>query len=297
MRIPNGLGGMDNFKPMLADHLDYDKLKYPVMVTPKLDGIRCCVVNGKVLTRSLKPVPNYHIRKTMANLPDLDGELMVKGDFNEVQSAVMSELGKPDFTYNVFDTMINPRSTYTERMQYLRDMNKDLPDYVRLVIPELIPNEERLLRAHGEFLDLGMEGRMVRCPNGRYKYGRSTQKEGLLLKLKEMDDCEVTILSVKEMMRNTNESTLNELGYLKKSTEGASYLSTGIAAGFHVKLGELTFDVGFVKGVADNAERMAIWDNRDKFADQLATIEYQGKSAKGVPRFPRFKGLRSELDL
>ena len=94
-------------KPMLADKCErLHALNFPLLATPKLDGIRCLKLNGRALTRSFKPVSNRFIREWIeANLPDgLDGELIVKGTtFNETAGHVGRESGEPDFTFAVFD--------------------------------------------------------------------------------------------------------------------------------------------------------------------------------------------------
>ena len=41
---------MSAFKPTLAVNADFAKIVYPVYASPKLDGIRCSVVNGQALT-------------------------------------------------------------------------------------------------------------------------------------------------------------------------------------------------------------------------------------------------------
>ena len=92
-------------KPMLADKCErLNALSFPLLATPKLDGIRCLKLNGRALTRSFKPVSNRFIREWIeANLPDgLDGELIVKGTtFNETAGHVGRESGEPDFTFAV----------------------------------------------------------------------------------------------------------------------------------------------------------------------------------------------------
>lgn len=46
-------------KPMLAGKCEgLESLKYPVLVSVKLDGVRALVIGGKVMSRSLKPIPN-----------------------------------------------------------------------------------------------------------------------------------------------------------------------------------------------------------------------------------------------
>ena len=94
-------------KPMLASKCgDPQALPFPVLATPKLDGIRCLKVGGKALTRSFKPVSNRFVREWIeANLPDgVDGELVLRGGtFSETTSAIGARDGEPDFVFHVFD--------------------------------------------------------------------------------------------------------------------------------------------------------------------------------------------------
>ena len=51
-------------KPMLAGKCEQpESLNFPLLATPKLDGIRCLKINGRALTRSFKPVSNRFIRE------------------------------------------------------------------------------------------------------------------------------------------------------------------------------------------------------------------------------------------
>src|ERR1700733_321615 len=152
-------------KPLLAAKLEsLSDLRYPVMATPKLDGIRCLLWQGRALTRKLKAVPNKHIRESLEAqyAQDLDGELMIPGaDFNGVQSAVMSEDGTPDFRYMVFD-VIRPDLSYAERVKL----------HPRCIQPVLISSDAELLEYERQCLAGGYEGVMLRSPAGRYKFGR-----------------------------------------------------------------------------------------------------------------------------
>ena len=93
-------------KPMLSATVTRDlfhKLRWPLMASPKLDGIR--VLNHPDLgpvTRSFKPVPNKYARDTLQHLlldTALDGEILATTsegevlDFNATQSAVMTRGG------------------------------------------------------------------------------------------------------------------------------------------------------------------------------------------------------------
>src|SRR5208282_1412349 len=113
------------FRPMLASHCkDTSKLRYPVLVSKKLDGIRATVQGGRLLSRSLKPIPNAEIQKTFGGLPDgIDGELIL-GDpcapdaYRKTTSVVMSD-EKPatGVRYHVFDR--HGSAGFRERLQGL----------------------------------------------------------------------------------------------------------------------------------------------------------------------------------
>jgi hypothetical protein len=94
------------------------QVKYPCFIQAKLDGIRCIAINGQAYSRKMKLIPNQFIQKVFAELGlhGFDGELMVHGDFNKVQSAVMSEDGEPDFYYVVYDWW-NLEQPYEERFK------------------------------------------------------------------------------------------------------------------------------------------------------------------------------------
>ena len=100
-------------KPMLASKCERpDLLPFPVLATPKLDGIRCLKLGGKALTRSFKPISNRFAREWIeANLPDgVDGELMLRdGTFSETTSAIGSRDGQPDFVFHIFDYVFEGR--------------------------------------------------------------------------------------------------------------------------------------------------------------------------------------------
>ena len=94
-------------KPMLASKCERpDLLPFPVLATPKLDGIRCLKLGGKALTRSFKPISNRFAREWIeATLPDgLDGELMLRGGtFSETTSAIGARDGRPDCVLQIAD--------------------------------------------------------------------------------------------------------------------------------------------------------------------------------------------------
>lgn len=326
---------MKPFKPMLAAPApeDLTKLRFPILVSPKLDGIRCVKLNGKALSRKLLPIPNNFVRNWIEkNLPDgIDGELMLMGpeqtytgkhiaitgkhllnNFNEVQSAIMSVEGEPDFVFCAFDcttaSSVNLNQTrdcsslpFRDRFAFLSQTRWCLgDDWLRL---RIVPHEEtysvdRLLEMAAEFCAAGFEGAMIRDPNGPYKFGRSTEKEGYLLKLKSFVDEEAVVIGCVEEMENTNEATVNELGQTKRSSAKAGMVPKGVLGALQCRFDDGTeFEVG--SGFTD-AERVEYWERgyEDRDIGRIVTVKHQpppgGRKLGEAPRFPVFKGFRHD---
>ena len=77
---------------MLAGRLtDINQIRYPVLCTPKLDGIRCLVVDGHAVSRTFKNIPNRYVFGLVSKLDNgLDGELMCDGaTFSEITGNMM----------------------------------------------------------------------------------------------------------------------------------------------------------------------------------------------------------------
>ncbi len=57
------------FKPMLADPIEPEKypLRFPLLVSTKIDGIRVLVRDGVAYSRSLKPIPNKYVQSVLGH--------------------------------------------------------------------------------------------------------------------------------------------------------------------------------------------------------------------------------------
>lgn len=286
-------------EPMLACATIPDlhtEVEYPCLIQPKLDGIRCVAINGVAFSRKMKPIPNQFIQKffTDNNLHGLDGELMVNGDFNKVQSAVMSEDGEPNFYYAVYDYWdsdlpYNGRaSLYVNKVLELRQ-----PERVKNVQSIVVSSPESVETELQRFIDQGYEGGMLRKPNGKYKQGRSTFKEGYLLKLKRFLDDEAVVIGFEEKMTNTNTKETDERGYSKRSSKKEGLVPANTLGSLQVDWNGVIFNIG--SGFNDE-QRQEIWDNREKYLGKLVTFRYQELSPYGVPRFPTFKWVREEYN-
>lgn len=284
---------LNNFKPLLAGTVtDLEALRFPMIASPKLDGIRCVVINGKALSRNLKPIPNKYIREKLEAQTSgfhLDGEIMLanNADFNSVQSAVMSFDGEPDFVYKVFDTIsedkFHSRSGITVNTSTIQRLHQ-----------EYVYSLEQLMKLEDKWVSEGYEGIMLRDPNGRYKFGRSTEKEQILLKLKRFHDAEAVIVGFEEKMLNNNEQVKDNLGHAKRSSAKAGLVPAGTLGALvvHDPLIDKTFTVG---NGFDHGTLQDIWDNQGKYELTTITYKYQELSKYGVPRFPTFKCFRGNI--
>lgn len=292
---------MSNFKPLLAATIkDVDKLTFPVLASPKLDGIRCLQRQGQALSRSLKEIPNRHIQEVLSHpsLQGLDGELIV-GDptdercFNTTTSAVMSKAGMPNFTYHVFDLHDSDELFHVRLAELQRFAGVGV---IRLVPHFLVETVEELLKLEHTFLAQGYEGLMVRDPDGTYKYGRSTVKQGILLKLKRFVDSEAVVIGYEELYHNTNEAKTNELGQTERSTAQAGKVPAGVLGKLIVK--DLETDIEFGIGTGLTADdRAKLWADKDNLPGQIVKYKSFAVGAKEAPRFPVYLGMRDQRDM
>lgn len=291
---------------MLASPIkDVDELEYPLLATPKLDGIRAITrakVAGdlfpesavEVVSRYLNPIPNAFIQKTIGkyDIEGLDGEIITytngeMDEYNEVQSKVMSENGAPDFFYHVFDTI--SMGSNLDRGRDLANIRID-GTKIRVVIPHVIENSEHLYNFEERCLKDGYEGVITRNLSGPYKFGRSTWKQQWMLKLKRFKDAEATVIGFEELMINENEQEINELGLAERSDHKANK-RPGNTLGALLVHGhnDIRFSIG---SGFDEATRLHVWRNQDKFLHKLVKFKYQPHGVKHAPRCPIFLGWR-----
>ena len=95
---------------------DLSKLKFPLIALPKYDGIRCMLHKGRLLSCTLKDIPNRYISHLLKPLAEYVGDGIIDGeliradtkDYNKVQSVVMSSQHKDSeqLRYVMFDRII-----------------------------------------------------------------------------------------------------------------------------------------------------------------------------------------------
>lgn len=286
-------------KPMLAVSADLDKVRYPVFAQPKLDGIRCVVKDGQLLSRSLKPIRNQHCQDLFSHLEGYDGELIV-GDpcaedvFQKSTSGVMTSKGTPKVGLYLFDRWDMNEIPYSRRRAVIEHIYDHKQPEIIPVPSELIQNREELDDYLERCIQKGYEGLILRSPESLYKYGRSTVNQAYLLKIKLFEDDEFEVIGFTEQMHNANEATTNQLGRTERSSHKDNLVPTGVLGALVVAYKDVSFEVGTGFSFA---EREEIYQNQSKYLGKLAKVKYQKSGMKDLPRFPSFKGFRDIDDL
>lgn len=292
--------------PMLAAAADLTKISYPVLGFPKIDGIRAVIHQRQALSRKLIALPNQFIQRALADdaLQGLDGELVVGSPTDPLcikhsTSGVMSEDGTPDFSLWVFDCWDSRQSYHERHFAAARRVERQYNPRVRILPYQEIRNEVELLEFEAVQLGLGYEGIILRDPVGAYKHGRSTVREGGLLKLKRFSDSEAEVLEVIEEMHNGNAAGRDNLGRTKRSSAKGNKTGKGRMGTLRVR--DLTtgveFEVGTGFTAADRAEWWAWWQLGAGRPVRYVKYKYVTVGMQARPRNPVYLSRRHPIDL
>lgn len=315
------------FKPMLACDSDVNKIKFPVFIQPKVDGVRGLNRQGSLLGRSLKSPKNKFTRErwSFPQFNGFDGELysgysQTIPDLCRITSSDVGTIeGNPITSWMVFDLLDSEIITmpYDYRFKALEYRVSEL----KLKHPELekvlvLPNNilcnslDDFLYFESKFLQEGYEGIIIRGINSMYKHGRSTIREGGLLRLKRFIDIEAKVIELVEGEKNNNIEQTNELGHTFRSSHKENKVGNGMVGSLTCKLIDNVFDpqtkeILFEKGQIitvspgkmTHEERIYYWNNQAQLLDQIIKFKTFPKGVKDKPRFPTFVAIRSKEDL
>lgn len=290
----------------VADH----EIIFPVLASPKLDGVRATSWGGTAFSRSLKEIPNRHVQKCFARakLPaPFDGELTV-GDprdpavFTNSTSGCMSRDGTPDFTFWVFDFVPpNADMRFADRYRQLKERTtaiRAFNPWVQILEHTLVHDLKALHALEQRHLDLGYEGTMLCGVNSLYKHGRSTLREQGKMKRKPFDDAEALVIGYEEQMANMNEAFTNELGRLARSSAQGGKVGKGVLGAFICQdpTTGVQFRLGTGEGLTDELRRQ-LWEQRDTLCGRYVTYTKQRVGEKDKPRIPVWRGFRNPVDM
>lgn len=266
------------FQVMLA--LERAKVKpaplFPLLIDPKLDGMRLVEMQGDSYSRKGKPIPtaqyiNEELESFFTQYPDLilDGEIYshdLKSDFNELMSIARKQ--KPTtlemeeaknilqyHVYDVFDTG-NPDMPALERKELLK---KILPVSSRIQRVEyaIAYNEDDLKLMNSIHVADGYEGSIARPLMSKYENKRSKN----LIKIKQF---------------------ITEEFVLEDILEGTGNRS-GMAGSIVIHVGNVEVKPG-IRGSWKYAKD--ILSRKADLIGQLVTVRHFGMTPDGSLRFP-----------
>lgn len=313
-------------KPMLASDWAEDKVKLPVIAQPKIDGVRGLNMTGVLTGRSLKQHANKHVTQLFSH-PDIvgfDGEFAAEIETHSnlcslTTSALSTIEGEPYVLLWVFDYITDETVNlpYQERYEimnilvhkYLVQQQNEPGNRLRVVPSVLCRTMEDLLTTDDMFLDMGFEGTIIRDPHGKHKQGRSTVREGGLLRIKRFIDAEFEITEVVEGVTNTNDAQQNELGQQFRSTHQENMVPNGMVGALMGTLikdviardGAILFKKGdTVKvgaGKLSHNDRIKFFREQSLILGRIGKFQLFPKGIKDKPRFPTFQCFRSKIDM
>lgn len=252
---------------------------FPVVVQPKLDGVRCRAVCGgdkAILLSStcsiISSVPHINEALEQLRIPvELDGELYIHNDSFETINGIVSRTvnlheDSSSVHFHIFD-IISEKDQLT-RLVKLRELQ--YLDWPLELVPTLIAyNFEEILKHYEKFLIIGYEGIIVRHRLAPYVRRRST----FVLKFKPKKSDVYKIVGWDQMLDKDKQL---------KATLGALILTSDEGT---------IFSVG--SGMTEEFREKA-WKNPNDLIGRYCKISYQHMTAKGSPRFPIFVSVLNE---
>ena len=309
-------------KPLLAKDVAEDKLKFPLWLFCKIDGVYLLIQNGKAYGRSLKQHENKFITKQYSN-PDFEGlrgELIAGDDpateglVRATASACSTIEGEPSTSLWCFD-YVTPETvdlSYAERYALLKNKVEELKekyDFIECIGYVTACNLEEYHRYISFFMENGFEGAIIRDFSLKHKEGRSSSVKPHLWRWKPWLDAEILVTAIEEGSTNTNEAEVNELGRTKRSFKQEGLVPNGQVANI---IGTLLDDL---KDYSDKVimkkgstctvspgelpvkDRKYYFENQSEIIGKIAKFRYFAYDLKDKPRYPTFVTLRSEVDL
>jgi DNA ligase-1 len=153
-------------------------------------------------------------------------------------------------------------------------------------------------------LPAGAEGAVTRDPRGLYKFGRATEKQQWMLKVKPFVDAEAVVVAVEELMHNENEPETNQLGRTRRSSHKEGKVGGGKLGALRVvALSHWDQDLNHISDSAPrfrigtgftDADRKLLWAQRDELFGRIVKYKSMKVGAKDAPRHPVFLGFRAE---
>ena len=312
-------------KAARACDVNLAKLSYPLMVLPKIDGVRGLVQEDRLVARSGKSFAN-ELNTFFYSDPrfnGFDGEMVVdrvtgSGICNATTSALTTIKGQIQTRFCLFDFVVpgitdglGYQSRYKLMIKRVTGLLAEHPELSQWLWPmpsRIIYNERELLLYEMDRIEAGFEGIIIRSIEGPYKHGRSTQNEGYYLRLKRFIDSEIRVTYIIEGKHNTNEQTRTPNGYAERATHAENMVPNGkvgtvcgiaLADVRHagktvIKKGD---EIELAAGKLTHPQREEFFQDPSLIVGKIAKFQFFPVGIKDKPRFPTFQSFRDPVDM
>lgn len=310
---------MAKFKPMKAVDWYPERVSFPCIVQPKVDGVHYLNREGKALGRTLKEVANKYTAERWSGsvLHGVCGE-MCHGDTTaedlcrNTTSAMNKHEGEPSLQLVIFDYVPDEETAKLPYFERLAKIPSEVArDYDTIIVDsKLCQSMEELEEFEAECLAAGYEGVIIRDPNLPYKYGSCGKTYMGVWRVKRMIEEEILVKEILEGHHNANEAKKNELGRTERSTHKANMIPNGMVGGLVGPLikdvydpvtGRLLFEKGMEitvsPGKMTEKERKYYFENPDEIVGQYVKFKMFPRGVKDKPRFPVYTMIRPKDDM
>lgn len=293
-------GYVPQFKCSLAEPVDFARCRWPMIIQPKLDGVRTLahvhLLSGKVTYYSRKGLEftsmshldesvltfakglAHEIRENIAIF--LDGEVF-GSDFKQTISSTRKKDGKSaDTDFHVYDfipaadffksAFLMEQAKRSKRLVEVHMRHRSIMPETRVkLVPSVVVSDENSAKIqYGLYQDAGFEGAVLKDPKAFYAFRRSYA----WMKMKSEASEDLTVVGYEE--------------------------GTGKYEG---QIGALIVDYSGVRvnvgsGLTD-ALRASLWAEKDdNLIGRIIEVEYMEETPDGSLRHPRFVAFRDLPD-
>lgn len=298
--------------PNEAIPFDSEFLKFPLLVSDKLDGMRCLIFPDGAYSRNMKLLRSGmqdHLEPLISRAKALnvvfDGELYIHGiKFGPIMSNITNgEIPPPpNLLFYGFDCVFANQWGGSPHPFRIRQEHLNAYLYAarstEILEQREVRNAAQLEEEYDNSLARGYEGIIARDPDGRYKHNRGTLKEGLIFKFKEWVTEDAQIIGYEQATRmkteiREGERTRDVFGHLERShKQDTREVYEGIGS-ILVRLRDGT-ETGC--GIARGVSLGITWANRLDFVGKWVEIRYMKHGAKDKPRFAGITRFRPDLE-
>lgn len=147
--------------------------KFPCIVSPKLQGFKCRIINGVAMYVDGNPIQNRHVQEILGGQPSLEGVLVVgpptaPGVLETTCAAITEPEGHPEFVFFVHDVVIKDPLPFADRNDLACSWAAAVGNPAVRWLPQRVVNGFAEMKLAQDQLHAEGYGIVIRDPEGLY---------------------------------------------------------------------------------------------------------------------------------